>query len=55
MRILSRNHMLYAGSLCWPAGFLLYDSAPQATRQGWPAVPTCDGEPAYGMPLENVK
>ncbi len=23
-------------SLCWPAGFLLYDPAPQATRQGWP-------------------
>jgi len=30
------NVMPYAGSLCWPAGFLLYDPAPQATRQGWP-------------------
>jgi len=26
--------MPYAGSLCWPAGFLLYDPAPQAIRQG---------------------
>ncbi len=43
--------MPYAGSLCWPARFLLYDPAPQATRQGWPALSTCDGEPAYGMPL----
>src|SRR5579884_2820661 len=67
--------MPYAGSLCWPAGFLLlYDPAAQATRKGWPyyiradraapqavvysratpcgwpALSTCDGEPAYGIP-----
>jgi len=23
-------------ALCWPAGFLLYDPAPQATHKGWP-------------------
>jgi len=41
--------MPYAGSLCWPAGFLLDDPAPQATPGGWPALSTCDGELAYGM------
>src|SRR5579885_989146 len=70
--------MSYAGSLCWPARFLLYDPAAQATRKGWPyyiraaraacggvvsrratpggwpALSTCDGEPAYGMPCRYI-